>query len=164
MKWRLIHKVLWMLCLSWAPYIAFPSNFYGYSLPITAKNGLNNNTIYDIHYDNKDFIWFATDLGISRYDGFRIRNFPLTSYENKHSDIPVSCAVTSISEGTDGLFYLQLLQGGIIGFDSNLEKYIPIHFDRPLNERSIGSVDIYWGLLFLIPRVIPSFAVWKTIT
>lgn len=139
MKWRLIHKVLWMLCLSWAPYIAFPSNFYGYSVPITAKNGLNNNTIYDIHYDNKDFIWFATDLGISRYDGFRIRNFPLTSYENKHSDIPVSCAVTSISEGTDGLFYLQLLQGGIIGFDSNLEKYIPIHFDRPLNERSILS-------------------------
>lgn len=103
------------------------------------KDGLNNNTIYDIHYANKDFVWLATDVGISRYDGFRMRNFPLISYGNEHSDIPVSCAVMSITEGVDGLFFLQLLQGRIICFDSNREKYVPVHFDNRPDNLSVFS-------------------------
>lgn len=134
-----MNRMLLILCLLWwVPYIAPSCNSYGYSLPVSMKDGLDNNTVYDIHYGSRGFVWFATDMGISRYDGFRIRNFPLTSYENEHSDIPVSRGVTSITEGPDGLFYLRLLQGGIICFDLNKEKYVEVHFDKPLDSKILS--------------------------
>ena len=140
MNWRAMCKIQLMLCLLWwMPSVSFSYNSYGYSVPISMKEGLNNNTIYDAHYGNRGFIWFATDLGISRYDGFRIRNFPLLSNEDELPDTSISHAVTSITESRDGLFCLQLLQGGIVFFDSNKEKYITAHFDRPLNNSSILS-------------------------
>lgn len=139
MEGWLINRILWVLSLLGAPYEVLSCNFYEYSIPVSMKNGLNNNTIYDILYENKDFVWLATDMGISRYDGFRIRNFPLTTYGKGRSGIPVSCAVTSMTKGIDGLFYLQLLQGGIICFDPDKEKYIEVHFDKPLNGLNILS-------------------------
>lgn len=126
-----------ILCLSWVPYLVLSTNFYGYSVPVSMKDGLDNNTVYDVYYGSMDFVWLATDMGVSRYDGFRVRNFPLTYYENEHPDIPLSCAVTSIAEGADGLFYLQLLQGGIICFDPSREKYVDLHFDKPLDASKI---------------------------
>lgn len=139
MKWWSINRILWVLSLLGASYKVLSCNFYEYSIPVSMKDGLNNNTIYDIFHENKGFVWLATDMGISRHDGFRIRNFPLTSYSNERSGIPVSCAVTSITKGGDGLFYLLLLRGGLICFDPNKEKYVTVHFDKPLNDLNILS-------------------------
>jgi len=35
----------------------------------TTHDGLPSNTVYYIYQDSKKFIWFATDAGVSRYDG-----------------------------------------------------------------------------------------------
>lgn len=138
-------ELLLILCLLLAPFKAFSCAFSGYTVSVSMKSGLDNNTIYDIYRGNSDFVWFTTDMGISRYDGFRIRNFPLTFSGDEHSDIPVSCAVTSMTEGSDGLFYLQLLKGGIICFDSEKEKYLPVHFDKPFNNSNILSFCVIDG-------------------
>lgn len=105
------------------------------------KSGLNNNTVYDIHCGGKGFVWFATDMGISRYDGFRFRNYPLTS---RHDSIsrPTIHAVHALAEDTDGLFYLQLLQGGIACFDPEKEVYLPVVFEPEFDKRRITSLYI----------------------
>jgi hypothetical protein len=41
----------------------------------TTQNGLPSNTVYYIFQDSKKFIWFATDAGVSRYDGTSFTNF-----------------------------------------------------------------------------------------
>lgn len=41
----------------------------------TVRDGLPSNTIYNIFQDSKGFIWFCTDLGISRFDGHHFENF-----------------------------------------------------------------------------------------
>lgn len=41
----------------------------------TTNNGLPSNTIYDIVEDEYGFIWFATDYGISKFDGLTFKNF-----------------------------------------------------------------------------------------
>ena len=46
-------------------------NFHQY----TTKNGLPSSEVYDIIQDNHGFIWFATDHGLSRYDGYNFENF-----------------------------------------------------------------------------------------
>lgn len=45
--------------------------------PLVIKNGVGNNTIYHVCYGSEGFMWFSTDKGISRYDGFRFRDYPL---------------------------------------------------------------------------------------
>lgn len=46
-------------------------------MPMVIKNGSGNNTIYNICYGSDGFIWLSTDKGITRYDGFRFRDYPL---------------------------------------------------------------------------------------
>ena len=41
----------------------------------TTQDGLPSNTVYYIFQDSKKFIWFATDAGVSRYDGTTFTNF-----------------------------------------------------------------------------------------
>lgn len=39
------------------------------------KDGLAGSTVYDITQDQDGFLWFATESGVSRYDGSHFRNF-----------------------------------------------------------------------------------------
>jgi len=38
-------------------------------------NGLPSNFIWDIEQDKKGYMWFATQLGVSRFDGYHFENF-----------------------------------------------------------------------------------------
>ena len=37
---------------------------------IDIKNGLSQNSIYSIFQDSKGFMWFCTQEGLNRYDGY----------------------------------------------------------------------------------------------
>ncbi|MBL4724010.1 MAG: hypothetical protein JKY73_01130 [Lutibacter sp.] len=39
----------------------------------TTNNGLASNTIYDSVQDENGFMWFATDYGISKFDGLSFK-------------------------------------------------------------------------------------------
>ena len=111
---------------------------------ITVANGLNNNTVYDIMKDQQGFLWFSTDMGISRYDGYHIRNFPFLSNaeaENKSAFL-LPHAISNVEGGTDVLLYLLLLRGGIVCFDKVRESYLPVDFDRPFDPKKINSVYV----------------------
>lgn len=38
-------------------------------------DGLAGSTVYDIHQDREGFLWFATETGLSRFDGTHFKNF-----------------------------------------------------------------------------------------
>jgi len=40
---------------------------------ITTKDGLANGCIQQIMQDSKGFMWFATEGGLNRYDGYNIK-------------------------------------------------------------------------------------------
>lgn len=42
---------------------------------ITTKNGLPSNEVYHVLQDSKGYIWFATNYGVSRYDGYNFVNY-----------------------------------------------------------------------------------------
>src|SRR4051812_14247018 len=46
-------------------------NFIQYDV----KDGLAGSTVYDLCQDKDGFIWFATEAGISRFDGTQFKNF-----------------------------------------------------------------------------------------
>src|SRR5215471_357962 len=39
------------------------------------KDGLAGSTVYDVTQDKDGFLWFATEAGISRFDGTHFKNF-----------------------------------------------------------------------------------------
>ena len=41
----------------------------------TTQEGLPSNMVYYIYQDSRKFIWFATDAGVSRYDGTTFTNY-----------------------------------------------------------------------------------------
>jgi|GEM_PF-954570 ligand-binding sensor domain-containing protein/two-component sensor histidine kinase len=41
----------------------------------TVREGLPSNVVYDVIQDKKGYVWFATDQGVSRFDGTAFRNF-----------------------------------------------------------------------------------------
>lgn len=57
-------------------YCAFHS--YAGDVHFTVKNGLPNSTVYFAMQDSKDFIWFCTATGVSRYDGRKFENFTMS--------------------------------------------------------------------------------------
>ena len=66
---RLIIKLFLSLCL-WAvlPVCAQDAVHY-YFRTMDIRNGLSQNTVYQILQDRKGFMWFGTKDGLNRYDG-----------------------------------------------------------------------------------------------
>ncbi|NQZ77985.1 MAG: hypothetical protein HRT61_18065, partial [Ekhidna sp.] len=43
----------------------------------TVKDGLPSNTVYCVEQDSTGFMWFGTDAGLSRFDGYEFINYGL---------------------------------------------------------------------------------------
>ncbi len=81
---------------------------------ITNNEGLTHNTVYDICQDSKGFLWFATELGLNRYDGQAIRQYHYRAEdENSLPAHSVPCLLYTV----DSLLF--------VGTSSGLALYRP---------------------------------------
>ena len=70
MKIKGIHLVVFFFILF------FSSKNYSQSIELfDSKAGLSNNIVYDVLKDDKGFMWFATEKGLNRYDGYSFKKF-----------------------------------------------------------------------------------------
>lgn len=75
---------------------------------LTDKEGLSNNQVTSITQDNEGFIWFGTDDGLDRFDGYRIRKFNhVPGTENSL----VNNNVTSITPDRKGRLWISTQEG-----------------------------------------------------
>jgi ligand-binding sensor domain-containing protein len=70
------------------------------------KEGLPHSTVYRIFQDNKGFMWFCTDYGLSCFDGKSFQNFYA-------KDGLTSNSIMSISEDSKGNKLVSTVAGGI---------------------------------------------------
>ncbi|MGI8951006.1 MAG: ligand-binding sensor domain-containing protein [Chitinophagaceae bacterium] len=61
-----------MLCCFHCCAQSFPNLKFSH---LTEKEGLSNNTVRSIAQDAQGFLWFGTDNGLNRFDGYRIKQF-----------------------------------------------------------------------------------------
>lgn len=59
------------LCTCFFPALAQEPSYLHY----TVDDGLPSNEVYDTYEDKEGYTWFATDHGISKFDGYTFRNF-----------------------------------------------------------------------------------------
>ena len=72
-----IAKYSFLILFSYFQVTGFAQNDY-YFEPITVNNGLPHQTVYRVLQDKKGFMWFGTQRGLMRYDGYSCRLFGQT--------------------------------------------------------------------------------------
>ncbi len=107
----------------------------------TTKNGLPSSQIFHVFQDSKGYIWFATDNGISKYNGYEFANFDI-------NDGLVETSISEIYEDKAGKIWFIGIEGSlaysvnneIISYKYNniLSKILP---DNPVYLKSNFYVD-----------------------
>lgn len=94
---------------------------------LRTEQGASQNTISAIRKDRYGYIWFATDDGLNKYDGYKV-----TRYRNDPKD-PRSLGsnvVNSIFEDSKGRLWIGVDQGGLHLFDRNTNSFTRfLHYD-----------------------------------
>lgn len=117
---RLIFVILLFVQMNFAGILSVNAFFNRDVHLLAMQDGLADNKVNSIYKDRDGFMWFATDAGLSRYDGASIRNFVLTS----HLNAKIS-AIDELSE-----HYLGVVIGKTLhSFNRLTEKFIPVEMD-----------------------------------
>jgi ligand-binding sensor domain-containing protein len=76
----------------------------------STKDGLPSSQVFHVLQDSKGYIWFATDYGVSRYNGYEFTNFDI-------NDGLVGASISEIYEDETGKIWF-------IGIGGNLAYYL----------------------------------------
>ncbi len=126
------------------------TNVYSQSIPfnrLTTSNGLSNNYVYDLLQDRLGFLWFATDDGLNRFDGYEFkvyRNHP--DDKNSISDN----SIWTLTEDSEGKIWMGTKNGFVNCYDPVHDKFISwqiksdITKENPITTIYIDSKDSIW--------------------
>lgn len=101
----------------------------------TVDDGLSQGSIFCIHQDRKGFLWFGTEQGLNRFDGY---NFLVFEYQPADPNSLSSDYILSIHEDAAGVLWIGARDGGLNKFFPESREFThyvvdPESFDSPGN-------------------------------
>jgi signal transduction histidine kinase/ligand-binding sensor domain-containing protein len=105
------------------------------------EDGLSQGSVYDIFQDSRGFMWFTTQDGLNRYDGYTVKSFTHEPFDNTSLSPGFSMG---IAEGKDAELWIASFSG-LNRLDPLTEK-ITVYNNVPENPQSI-STGSTWGVL-----------------
>ena len=102
------------------------------------ESGLSQSVIRDIIQDSKGFMWFATEDGLNRYDGYDVKIFrPDPENPNSLTDR----WITSLYEDSQGYLWVGTRQGGLNQYNPTNGQFTHFFHD-PENKNSLSSNNV----------------------
>lgn len=105
---------------------------------LSIENGLSQITVHSIMQDSKGFLWFGTEDGLNRYDGY---NFLIYRYDPTDTNSISDNFIWAIFEDSDSNLWIGTNGGGL-----NRYKYQTNSFEHfyhnPQDEKSISENNI----------------------
>ncbi|MEJ2614232.1 MAG: two-component regulator propeller domain-containing protein [Ignavibacteriaceae bacterium] len=100
---------------------------------LSVEDGLSNNAVNCIHQDHFGFLWFGTEDGLNRYDGY-----DLIIYRHNPEDINSisNNSVWSIFEDHSGFLWIGTNSGEISRYDFKTDKFINWKIDSSSNKQN----------------------------
>ena len=96
---------------------------------ISIEQGLSQSSVRVIFQDNIGFLWFGTEDGLNRYDGYTFKTFkPDPDNPNSMSDRWISAIV----QDKEGYLWIGTRQGGLNRYDPKTENFS--HFNHDEND------------------------------
>ncbi len=97
---------------------------------LTIDEGLSQNIVNCIHQDSRGFMWFGTNKGLNKYDGYEFTVFDVNSGDDQAlSDDYIRCLI----EDEAGNLWIGTGDGGINIYDRSLNKFIELKDDTAYN-------------------------------
>lgn len=138
MKAPCLFFLLAITCILCTPFSGF-AQIYPFR-QYTSKDELANSNVYEIIQDKEGFLWFATERGISRFDGFKFTNYLFN--EGLSGSI-----VYSIDCDSAGELYAATKYNGICKFtNGRFNKVVSDKPDTMINEQIAISGNILYSL------------------
>lgn len=119
-KRHLLFSLLFFICNS---LIAQENYFFRH---LNIENGLSQSSVFGQMQDSKGFMWFCTEDGLNKYDGY---TFMIFKDRDRKTNKPLNNNFNSIAEEKDGIFWVIKNYEGVIKFDSKTNHF----FDEPDN-------------------------------
>lgn len=94
---------------------------------LSVEHGLSQSNVNAILQDSKGFLWFGTDDGLNKYDGY---SFAIYKSDPNDSSTLSSDFITSLYEDSTGTIWVGTYGGGLNKYDSRLNKFIRYQFDE----------------------------------
>ncbi len=104
---------------------------------IGPEHGLSQSSVYCILQDRQGFMWFGTDGGLNKYDGY---NFTVYRHDPKNPYSLSNVTVMSLYEDRSGVLWIGTY-GGLNKFDREKEAFISYQRD-PKNPNSLSGAFV----------------------
>jgi diguanylate cyclase (GGDEF)-like protein len=88
-----------------------------------AKQGLPHDSVYGITQDTRGFLWIATFGGLSRYDGYQLRNY--VHDEHDPSSLPDN-NIRVILPAANGGLWIATGNSGVVTYDPATDAFHPL--------------------------------------
>jgi ligand-binding sensor domain-containing protein len=91
---------------------------------LTVDSGLAQSDVRAVLQDSQGFMWFGTEAGLDRYDGYEFRHF------TQHSDGDKGLSgdyIYALKNDADGKIWIVLKNAGIASFDPRTEYFRSYH-------------------------------------
>ena len=108
---------------------------------VTIEQGLSNALVLSMCQDDKGFMWFGTEDGLNRYDGY-----DFTVYKHDLDD-PHSLSnsyVNALHQDSLAVLWIGTWGGGLDRFDAEKEQFV--HYQHEPDDGSSLSDDKVWAL------------------
>lgn len=109
---------------------------------IDINDGLPSNTVTSIIQDDEGFLWFGTQVGLVRYDGY---NYKIYKNDPKNNNSLPNNFIITLLEDSEGYIWIGTYGGGLSKFDKKHERFTN-HVSVAEDETTISNnfiIDIY---------------------
>jgi len=87
---------------------------------LSIKEGLSHSNVYTIIQDNSGYLWFGTQDGLNKYDGY---DFTIYRHEPTNPNSLSTGNFGKIFQDTSGIFWFGTYGGGVDKFDPKTNKF-----------------------------------------
>ncbi len=98
-----------------------------------SENGLSQNTVHSVLQDSRGFMWFATEDGLNRYDGY---NFKVYKNNPQDSTSISDNFIWTIFKDKSGILWIGTNNGGLCKYDELSDSFISYRND-PADSNSL---------------------------
>ncbi|MBV6652892.1 MAG: hypothetical protein KI786_04000 [Mameliella sp.] len=153
---RLSMHFLWFRTISWVLLLAFLhseclAQQFSYQ-QYTVDDGLPTNAIYGGMQDSRGYIWFFTEKGISRFDGYSFKNYTI------RDGLPAN-DIFYISEDQVGRLWMHSFGTNLVYLDTEKDSFTIAASQNDLSTfpfRILANDQLLWGIDYNHGKIIAS--------